>query len=131
LGDVEVADVDVVGEESVGRLDVQLQFHPDLGEIVLRHLGHLSAGWGVEEHVANHQGAAVLRPELAVELPAQRVEFGLGLLRVVGHRSAVVLVAVLAGDEDVVAQRGRIVHQTTLGDVHDGLAVDAFSDCLA
>ena len=40
----------------------------------------------VEEHVADHQLAAVLLAELAVEPPAQRVEFLLGLLRVEGDR---------------------------------------------
>jgi hypothetical protein len=67
----------------------------------------------------------VLGPELAVLLPAQGVQFGLGLLRVVGHGGAVVPVPLLARDEDVVAQRCRVVDQSALGHVDDGLAVDA------
>ena len=82
----------------------------------------------VVEHVADDQLAAVLLAELAVESPAERVEFLFGLLRVEGHDGAVVLVALLAGDEDVVVQRNRIVGQPALGDVGDGLPVDALGD---
>ena len=74
---------------------------------------------------------SVLGAELAVLLPAQRVEFGLGLLRVVADHRAVVLVALLAGDEDVVAQRRRVLHQAALADVDDRLPVDALGDRLA
>ena len=82
----------------------------------------------VEEHIADDQLAAVLLAELAVESPAQRVEFLLGLLRVEGDHAAVVLVALLAGDVDVVVQRDRVVGEAALGDVGDRLAVDALGD---
>ena len=60
--------------------------------------------------------------------PAQRVEFLLGLLRVEGDDAAVVLVALLAGDVDVVVQRHGVVGEAALDDVGDGLAVDALGD---
>ncbi len=82
----------------------------------------------VEEHVADHQLAAVLLAELAVHPPTQRVEFLFGLLGVEGDHPAVVLVALLAGDVDVVVQRSGLVGQAALHDIGDGLTVDALGD---
>ena len=129
LGDVEVAGNDVVREEAGAALGVDFELHADLSEAVLRDLGDLFGRVRVEEHVANHQLAAVLLAELAVEAPSERVEFLFGLLRVEGHRLAVVLIALLARDEDVVVQRHRFVDQAPLGDVRDRLPVDALGDC--
>lgn len=66
---------------------------PDLRQVVLRDQRDLSSGLRVVEDVANNQLFAVFLPELAVELPAESVEFLLGLVRVVGDGLAVVLVA--------------------------------------
>ncbi len=71
---------------------------------------------------------AVLLAHRSIELPAQRVQVPARLVGVVSAGCAVVLVAELAGDEDVVVQRHRVIGQAMLDDVDDGLAIDAPAD---
>ncbi len=128
MRDIEIADVDVVREESAATLSVKVQLDSDLGEVVLRDLAELTGGQRVVEHIADDELAAVLLAELPVESPAQCVQFLLGLLGVIGDNRAVVLVARLPGDIDVVVQRDGIVREPPLGDVGDRLAVDGLGD---
>ena len=109
-------------------LGVEIQLDSDLGEVVLRDLAELTGGERVVQHIADDELAAVLLAELPVESPAQRVQFLLGLFGVKGDDGAVVLVALLPGDVDVVVQRDGIVREPALGDVGDRLAVDGLGD---
>ena len=125
LGYVEVTDVYVIGEEAISRLGVDHQLHPNLGQAVLRDESDLWVVWCVVHHVTNDQRLTVLLAELPVHLPAECIEFPFGFLGVVRHDLTVVLVALLAGDVDVVVEWCGLVDQAALGHICNRLAIDA------
>lgn len=120
--------VDVVAEETAAGLGLKFEFDADLRQGVLGDLGELPGALCVVEQIADDELATVLLPERAASPPAQGVQLPFRLFRVVGDNAAVVLVAVLAGDEDVVVQWHRVAGEAVLGDPGDGVSVDALGD---
>ena len=128
LHNVEVADADVLIEESVARLDVEYQLDTDVCQVLLCDQGDLPARWRVVEHVPDDELPTVFLPPRPVPPPAQRIQIPAGLFRVVSGWRAVVLVSDLADDINVIVQGQRVIGQAVLDDIDDRLTVDGAAD---
>src|ERR1700730_4394718 len=123
--------MDVVAQEAAARPGYEFELDANLRHVVLRDLSEHPAARRVIEQIADDELATVLLPELAVEVPAPGIELPSCLGRIVGDDGAVVLVALLPGEIDVVVECDRVAGEAVLDDLGDGLPVDALGHSAA